>query len=105
MKTGIQVTIDRRQLLLFAAYSVGMIALTALALAIVLSRHAINFIRTQYGLSPVVWQGIADGATEATQATIDYSALTIRELKAIARDRKIAGYSRMSKAALIAAIQ
>ncbi len=105
MKTGIQVTIDHRQFLLFVAYSVGMIALLTLAIGIVLGRYAINFIRTQYGLSPIVWQGIADGAKDATQVTIDYSQYTIRELKAIAKDRKLAGYSRMSKAALIAAIQ
>ncbi len=105
MRTGITVTIDRWQLLRFTAYTVGMIALLTLALGIVLARHVINFVRLQAGLQPVVWQGAREGYSAAQVATVDYSSYTIRQLKAIAKDRKIAGYSRLSKAALIAAIQ
>ncbi len=65
MRTGITVTIDRWQLLRFTAYTVGMIALTGIALGIVLGRKAFNFVRLQAGLTPIVWQAVSDGYSAA----------------------------------------
>lgn len=59
---------------------------------------------------PVVQAGVKvrellDGLGKQVQALVDYSQLTIRELKAIAKERRIKGYGSLRKAELIAALQ
>lgn len=48
---------------------------------------------------------LLDGLGKQVQALVDYSQLTIRELKAIAKERKLKGYGSLRKAELIAALQ
>jgi hypothetical protein len=48
---------------------------------------------------------LLDNLGKQVQSAIDYSALTIRELKLIAKQRRLAKYGNLRKAELIAALQ
>lgn len=48
---------------------------------------------------------LLDGLGKSVQQLVDYSQLTIRELKAIAKERRLPKYGSMRKAELIAALQ
>lgn len=61
-------------------------------------------------IKPVVQAGVRvrallDSLGKQAQQLVDYSALTIRELKAIAKQRGLAKYGSLRKAELIAALQ
>ena len=48
---------------------------------------------------------LLDGLGKQAQMLVDYSSLTIRQLKQLAKERKLKGYGSMRKADLIAALQ
>ena len=59
---------------------------------------------------PVIQAGVKvrellDSLGKQVQELVDYSAMTIRELKAIAKERKLKGYGNLRKAELVLALQ
>lgn len=70
----------------------------------------IELAKSRIKVKPVIQAGVKvrellDNLGKSVQSAIDYSQLTIRELKAIAKERGLAKYGSMRKAELIAALQ
>lgn len=70
----------------------------------------IQLAKSRVKSKPVVQAGVKvrellDNLGKSVQQLVDYSALTIRELKAIAKERRLPKYGSMRKAELIAALQ
>ena len=70
----------------------------------------IELAKSRIKVKPVIQAGVKvrellDNLGKSVQSAIDYSQLTIRQLKAIAKERGLAKYGSMRKADLIAALQ
>lgn len=70
----------------------------------------IELAKSRIKVKPVVQAGVKvrellNGLGKQVQQLVDYSGMTIRELKAVAKKRKLKGYGNLRKAELILALQ
>lgn len=70
----------------------------------------ITLAKSRQKSKPVIQAGtkvreLLDGLGKQVQQLVDYSAMTIRQLKAIAKERKLKGYGNLRKAELILALE